>query len=348
MKRAFDLLTSRAASLLRLGLARRPAARLAPPPPSHDLTLYEYEASPWCRLVREHTTHLGLSVTVKPAPRETLLAEGAFSKASRYRGEALGWLHASDGVVQEDGGFGSDGLQFPILVDATGASTNGALDGAAPGVAPVVLSESKAIISHLWRKYGDGVVRPPMDKILSGERLPFVVRFASLAGPSGMRPFPSCGLLRTPSAFDSATHRPLELYQAEHCPESRLVREKLSSMEIACVYHNERVRFRASGGSSHNGSSGGGADGSNSNNDVTPVLLDPNCLMTLGGERVGEEFCGSAAALSHIDAMYGTGLPAASLQSPVPSPNLGRDGHFFAGAQRAMEAGGSGFLPPEL
>ena len=212
----------RAPTTLRSGRGGTALPRTAPPP-TPQLVLYEYEASPWCRLVREHTTHLGLSVTVKPAPRETLLAEGAFSKASRYRGEALGWLHASDGVVQEDGGFGSDGLQFPILVDATGASTNGALDGAAPGVAPVVLSESKAIISHLWRKYGDGVVRPPMDKILSGERLPFVVRFASLAGPSGMRPFPSCGLLRTPSAFDPATHRPLELYQAEHCLCARAV-----------------------------------------------------------------------------------------------------------------------------
>ena len=55
MRRAFDVATSRGASLLRLGLAREPAPRVGGgAPPDHSLTLYEYEASPWCRLVREH------------------------------------------------------------------------------------------------------------------------------------------------------------------------------------------------------------------------------------------------------------------------------------------------------
>ena len=98
-----------------------------------------------------------------------------------------------------------------------------------------MLTESKAIIAHLWKHYGQGVVRPAVDAVLSGNRLPFIVRFASLAGPSALRPLPSCGLLRTPSAFNEKL-LPLELYQAEHCSESRLVREKLSTLEmLACI-----------------------------------------------------------------------------------------------------------------
>lgn len=298
--RAFDRITSKVASLSRLGLARGPTSRVRAAP-AHDLTLYEYEASPWCRLVREHLTHLGLSVKIKPTPRQTLRAEGAFSEASRFRGEALAW-------VQDCGGSGlADGLQFPILVDATDRRC-----------APVVLTESKTIISHLWANFGDGVDRPRIDEVLSGERIPFVLRFASLAGPSGLRPFPSCGLMRTPSAFDTSAHEPLELHQAEHCPESRLIREKLSTMEIPCVYRNVST--------------------------VTPVLTDPNCSTPGNSERM----CGSVAALTHIDKKYGLGQPAVSILSPVPSPNLGRCGDFFTGARRAREVGGSEFLPREL
>ena len=324
MRRAFDVATSRGASLLRLGLAREPAPRVGGgAPPDHSLTLYEYEASPWCRLVREHMTHLGLSVLVKPVPRETLLAEGAFSAASRYRGEAMGI--ARRGLLNNGSSKEHDGktfrLQFPMLVDAS-ARFNGS---------PVVLTESKAIIAHLWKHYGQGVVRPAVDAVLSGNRLPFIVRFASLAGPSALRPLPSCGLLRTPSAFNEKL-LPLELYQAEHCSESRLVREKLSTLEIACLYHN----------------------GNSSHKNATPVLIDPNVSLNKSGLEAGEKatrgvFHGIAAALSHLDDTYSLGQPAASLHSPVPDPNLGSAGSFFAGARNAMASGGrDGFLPRDL
>ncbi len=298
-----DTLTSRAAALARLGLARRPAdgAPSAAAVADTHLTLYEYEASPWCRLVREHLTHLGLPVLVLPCPRETLRAEGAFSARSRYRGEALRWAQGdSDEPAQ---------LQFPLLLDATQDAER-----------PRVVVESKHIVSHLWREYGRGVSRPRMDAWLSGDRLPFLLRFASLAAPSGLRPFGHCGLLRMPSSFDPATMRPLELHQAEQCPESRLVRECLSSLEVPSVY---RVRDSLRGGA-----------------DATPTLVDWN------RPDVGA-IHGSADALEYLEEAYKIGAPL-PLHAPVPTPNLGRGGSFFTGARRAMEIGSTGFLPLQL
>lgn len=316
LSRVFDVVTSRAASCLRLGLARGPICRTGAEQetPGHRLTLYEYEASPWCRLVREHCTHLGLTVTVKPCPRETLRAEGAFSAMSRYRGEALDFINAY-------GTQDSSKLQFPILVDESLSREK-----------PIVLSESKSIVLHLWQHYGQGMNRPSLDRFLSGNKLPFFVRFASLAGPSGFRPFPRCGLMRTPNTFDPEKHKALELYQSEHCPESRLVREQVSSLEIECVYHVLESR--------------------NTGPCATPVLVDPN--VSIQSESEVEEsdgkgtFRGSLAALSHLHKTYALG-PASSISAPVPCPNLGSNDSFISGARRAMQLGGqSGFLPQEF
>ena len=64
-----DTLTSGLASITRLpiGTDVSPERSAAPAPP-HDLVLYEYEASPFCRKVREAMSGLDLTVDMKPCP----------------------------------------------------------------------------------------------------------------------------------------------------------------------------------------------------------------------------------------------------------------------------------------
>lgn len=96
-------------------------------PPSPELTLYEYETSPFCRRVREVLTMLDLSATVKPCPRSTLLREGAVDPKHRWRSEAAKVA-------------GERPLRFPLLVDS-GEPVFG----------------SKAIVLHLWERHGCNV-----------------------------------------------------------------------------------------------------------------------------------------------------------------------------------------------
>lgn len=70
------------------------------------------EASPWCRLVRKHTTILGLAMRIRPCPRQTLFLEGAFDVSSRFRPEAMTHLKRY---------CDTDELTFPLLVDETDA-----------------------------------------------------------------------------------------------------------------------------------------------------------------------------------------------------------------------------------
>ena len=62
----FDVLNSTLASTLRLwrGTNARPAAMR----PARHLQLYEFEACPYCRLVREALTELDLDALIYPAP----------------------------------------------------------------------------------------------------------------------------------------------------------------------------------------------------------------------------------------------------------------------------------------
>ena len=176
-------------------LRRRAGSRPAP-----ELVLYEYEASPFCRRVRETLCVLGLGALVLPCPRETLRAEGAFSPASPHRA-----------AVQAQGGR----LSFPYLVDRT---------------AGVALNDSRAICEHLWRHYGEDVERPWRDWLLNGGgALPRPLEFALLVAPSGVRPLPAHGLL---AAAARQPGRPLQLRGCEPDPESRLVREALCSLQL--------------------------------------------------------------------------------------------------------------------
>ena len=100
---SIDRATSRLASLIRLRNGGAIAVRSGPAP-TPSLVLYEYEASPYCRRVREALCVLGLSVEVRPCPRETLRREGAFGGGARHKPEVI-----------EQGGR----LLFPFLHDRT-------------------------------------------------------------------------------------------------------------------------------------------------------------------------------------------------------------------------------------
>lgn len=107
-----SLAGARLTSWLRAGAGARVVG--AGPRPSAPLVLYEFEACPFCRRVREALTRLDLEVEVRPCPKG----------GTRFRGELL-----------QVGGQ----EQFPFLVDAG---------------AGVSLYESSDIVAHLERRYG--------------------------------------------------------------------------------------------------------------------------------------------------------------------------------------------------
>jgi glutathione S-transferase len=94
--------------------------------PEQPLHLYEFEACPFCRKVREALTILDLEVMVYPCPKG----------GNRYRS-----------VVQEKGGR----LMFPYLVD--------------PNMGQAMY-ESSDIIRYLFTTYGEGKVPVTLDNPL--------------------------------------------------------------------------------------------------------------------------------------------------------------------------------------
>jgi glutathione S-transferase len=112
MGNTFDVLNSSLTSTLRLW--RGTNARGSAKQPAKHLKLYEFEACPYCRLVREALTELDLDALIYPTPHG----------GKRFRPK-----------VAELGGK----QQFPFLVDPnTGES----------------MYESDAIIDYLYRRYG--------------------------------------------------------------------------------------------------------------------------------------------------------------------------------------------------
>jgi glutathione S-transferase len=114
MNRTLDVATSLAASVARLGsgmqvgaLGRRPKQRLE---------LYEFEACPYCRKVREALSMLDLEAMIYPCPKG----------GPRFRPE-----------VKRRGGK----AQFPFLVDPNTRRE---------------LYESDAIVTYLFERYGAG------------------------------------------------------------------------------------------------------------------------------------------------------------------------------------------------
>lgn len=116
MNRALDLASSFAVSVVRAGNGM--AVGTLGPRPEKMLELYEFEACPFCRKVREALSILDLDVLVKPCPKG----------GTRFRPE----------LVQRGGK-----AQFPYLVDRD---------------AGVEMYESTDIVRHLFARYGDGNV----------------------------------------------------------------------------------------------------------------------------------------------------------------------------------------------
>lgn len=120
MNRTLDVATSLAASIARLGgglrvgpLGRRPKKRLA---------LYEFEACPYCRKVREALSALDLDAMIYPCPKN----------GPRFRVE-----------VTRRGGK----AQFPFLVDPN---------------TDTEMYESDDIVTYLFDQYGNGAVPLPL------------------------------------------------------------------------------------------------------------------------------------------------------------------------------------------
>jgi glutathione S-transferase len=114
--RALDVTSSLAVSVLRLGAGR--AVGSLGPRPEKRLELYEFEACPFCRKVREALSLLDLEALVYPCPK----------RGERFRP-----------ALRERGGK----EQFPYLVDPN---------------AGIELYESDDIVRHLFERYGDGRV----------------------------------------------------------------------------------------------------------------------------------------------------------------------------------------------
>ena len=112
--RALDVATSVGATLARLGSG----AAVGPlgPRPAAPLELYEFEACPWCRKVREALTILDLEAVIRPCPRG----------GRRFREE-----------VKRRGGK----AQFPYLVDPNTGKE---------------MYESAEIVEYLFLHYGAG------------------------------------------------------------------------------------------------------------------------------------------------------------------------------------------------
>lgn len=153
--------------------------------PKKRLRLYDMEGSPFCKLVREALTALGLDAEIYPCPRG----------GKRYRPEAM-----------RIGGK----AQFPLLVDPNNNT---------------VMYESSDIIDYLFRQYGD-------------QETPTAYR------PGKLRPLASGAgtVLRMMRGITGRAAKQsdelLELWSFESSPYTRLVRERLTELELAYVLHN--------------------------------------------------------------------------------------------------------------
>ncbi len=112
MLRALDVATSIAATLARLGSGA--SAGIPGPRPAQPLELYEFEACPYCRKVREALTVLDLEAQIRPCPKG----------GTRFRPE-----------VERRGGK----QQFPYLVDPNTGKE---------------MYESDDIVRYLFQEYG--------------------------------------------------------------------------------------------------------------------------------------------------------------------------------------------------
>ncbi len=183
MFRPLDVATSLAATIARLGagLSVSPLG----PRPKQPLELYEFEACPYCRKVREALSALDLEARVFPCPKD----------GPHYRAQ-----------VKKRGGK----AQFPFLVDPnTGRE----------------LYESNDIVTYLFAQYGAGAAPLPLRLGPLTDVSSFI---ASAARPGLGGRYVAA---RQPK-------QPLELWSFEASPFCRIVRERLSALELPYLLHN--------------------------------------------------------------------------------------------------------------
>ena len=146
--------------------------------------LYEFAACPWCRIAREAVSEAGLSVLVRPCPKN----------GTRFRPK-----------VKEMGGK----AQFPFYIDEH---------------VPDGMYESADVAKTMREHYGAS--RPlmhwlgPLNGIFSS--------YAVLLGFTGGRSV-------RPSKPQS---QPLEFHGSEASPSARLVKARLSSLELEYIWHS--------------------------------------------------------------------------------------------------------------
>ena len=164
--------------------------------PDKSLILYEHEACPYSRRVREVMTHLNLDYESRPSPH----------KGHVYRDE-----------LKELAGK----AQVPFLIDENNESNEEMLD-------------SQAIIDHLFAHYSKEGSTPKKYQSTNGDNASLINKSASLV--SMMR-----GVKADHPKKNEARGKPdepLHLYGLEASPFCRLVREKLSELEVGYINYN--------------------------------------------------------------------------------------------------------------
>jgi glutaredoxin len=154
-------------------------------PPLEPIILYEFEACPFCRKVREACSMLSLPITFRPTPKN----------GRRFRPEIKDKYGAS--------------ASFPFMDDRNTL---------------VTMFESQNILEYLFRVYGNG------------DPVPWTLRESPLVPlTAGL----GVGLLRLGAGgtfeFCNTPKEPMVLWAYEGSPYCKVVREKLSAMEIEHV-----------------------------------------------------------------------------------------------------------------
>ena len=204
--RTLEVATSGFASIARLPFGSKVdeacIARPAGAVPKEPIILYEFEACPFCRRVREALSQLDLTVEVRPCPKD----------AVKHRTE-----------VEAMGGK----LTFPFLVDPNTEAGEGGL------------YESEDICRYLYATYGNGAEFPEgiisttvltgwMPTLLRAGR--GMTRYANAtthAGAADLKPL-----------TDAADLKPLTLYNYEGNQFARLAREALCELELPYTLFN--------------------------------------------------------------------------------------------------------------
>lgn len=161
-----------------------------PKQPEKALKLYEFEACPFCRRVREVLTLLNLDVEIYPCPK--------------------GGTHFRPEVLKLGGK-----AQFPFLVDENTGDK---------------LYESQAIIDHLFKHYGETGTTPKSYQ--SYPKIPVAALTGTLI--NGLYGMVAAGSNKK----QEAPKQLLELWSTEGSPFSRVVRGKLTELELPYVLHN--------------------------------------------------------------------------------------------------------------